>query len=302
MLWVGKNNIVHSKYVTAQSVSFEALAPDVQHFFSVRASNIAGWSSPSVTMVFRTPKVGRPSSPQVLNREIFLSTNSIRLYWTAPLDNGGDAVITYNIRKCIWDTERIYLDTDCENFNGIRSNEITFTGLLAFQLYNFYVVAQNQIDKSEETRFQVFSGPNAIVTSPGPTSPEWIVIITILLTLFLILLVDLLLFFFFRTGVLYWLFFSCFFFQNGVCEERIPLTKQATMSEKVVTTEYVPRAGYLPIQTQDVEIERPNRVYVEEQNFQELFQEEDPNVKLAEILKNEFYEKETGGAPIRLEK
>ncbi|KAF1745101.1 hypothetical protein MXB_4020 [Myxobolus squamalis] len=272
-----------SKQVYESSVIFNALDKGKIYHFSVRSSNIAGWSLPSNTITFKTPNVGRPSPPQVLNREIFLETSDFRLYWASPIDNGGDFLTTYSVRKCLWDTERIILDKNCETFSGIRSNEMYFSGLLAFQLYNFYVSADNSKERSQEAKFQVFSGQNAYIGNPGTTSPEVIAISIILLTLLFILLMDLLLCIFFKTGLICWLICVCWFHRKYVSEEQIPLRRDSMIPIKSKAEQEDINNQFGPIYTTEMEkINEENFVIIEDQMYQEISEEK----RSPKIIKN----------------
>ncbi|KII73714.1 Neural cell adhesion molecule 2 [Thelohanellus kitauei] len=72
MIWSGNYKFKRSLSVSEFYVVFKHLRKNTTYYFSVRASNLAGWSTPSNTIVFRTPNLGRPTPPLVLNRDIFL--------------------------------------------------------------------------------------------------------------------------------------------------------------------------------------------------------------------------------------
>ncbi|KII73715.1 hypothetical protein RF11_11013 [Thelohanellus kitauei] len=164
---------------------------------------------------------------------------------------------------CIWNTERIVLDINCQVFKSIRSNEIVLKGLLAFNLYNFYVTAQNPLGSSEETLFQVFSGPGSLIGSPGPESPETIVTITITVTLLLIILIDVILCVFLKTGIICFLIHTCFFATVLGPQKYVPLKEQ---SEQKV--EY--QSSYVPVLEKDEEAIAATPLLVEYQQYQEL--------------------------------
>uniref|UniRef100_A0A6G3MDU5 Titin (Trinotate prediction) n=1 Tax=Henneguya salminicola TaxID=69463 RepID=A0A6G3MDU5_HENSL len=270
-IWDNNHVFTQSIQIFEEYAIFTALTRGKKYYFSVRASNIAGWSLPSNTIIFNTPNVGRPSAPLVLNRQIFLPTSDFRLYWTGPMDNGGDSIITYTVRKCIWNIERITFDMDCETFRGVRSNEIYFNGLIAFQLYDFYVSAVNSIQNSEEARFQVFSGPNSFIGTPGGTSPEVITILILLFTILFILLMDILLFLCLRTGVLYWLITCCLFKKSRIEEEQIPLRRDSMGPIKTITETVPMNTEFSKIYQKDTErIENNNYLEVEDHMYQEI--------------------------------
>lgn len=132
------------------STDITGLTPGNGYRFSVQAHNSVGLSIPSSPITITlTSKPTAPSKPLFTNKLPI----SVTVSWSAPANNGGTAITSYNLRMYQGvDTSGSYTDT------SVKSTSAKVTGLTPGSSYTFEITAQNGSDD------------NGGLSDPSPTA------------------------------------------------------------------------------------------------------------------------------------
>lgn len=153
--------VVSSKEVTTTEVSFAGLTYGATYQVSVIANNSAGASKATVSASVKVPAVAPDAPTNVALATV--STNSARVSWKAPVNNGGAEIASYTVVLTSEDGKTIQKVVEG------NTTETTFDNLAGDTRYIASVFANNGSGVSGAT-----VAPQTIVTAPdaAPVAPE----------------------------------------------------------------------------------------------------------------------------------
>jgi titin len=143
---------------TGTSATVTGLANGTAYTFQVAAKNIAGDSPYSTATTSLTPRTV-PDAPTGVTATAD-NTGGIDVSWTAPANNGGNAISDYTLQSCI--------STTCTTVTRSASTEtsIKVSGLVKGTAYTFQVAAVNAAGSSTYSTRSAPATPRAVAGTP----------------------------------------------------------------------------------------------------------------------------------------
>ncbi len=145
-----------------RSYTVTGLMASTKYIISINARNSVGISQTAQVIQATTNAVGRPGPPATSSATV--SSSTINLSWTAPLDDGGSPITAYAISGYV-DDGKFAPET---SFSAITKPDVrsyTVTGLMASTKYIISINARNSVGISQTA--QVIQATTAAITAPA---------------------------------------------------------------------------------------------------------------------------------------
>lgn len=152
----------------ATTIKIDNLVGGKTYSFSVAAKNMAGYGAKSNALVVTTLKFGKPSVPQQdpNGAPKSFASNVATFKWQAPVSDGGDKALTYEVQYCPQDNSGNFPPKNCKK-TTTNSTSITIKGLMDKTSYHFKVTAINARGSGDSMEFAASTGSS---TAPKTTA------------------------------------------------------------------------------------------------------------------------------------
>ena len=124
------------------------VTPGATYYYVVRATNSVGLSAPTNEVTVNHGGPTTPSAPQGL--EVQFNPNNITLTWKAPAEDGGSAILRYNIYRSNSSGGHY---TNIENVSASTLTYVDMNGT-SNDSYSYYLVAVNSIGEGTQSSIQ----------------------------------------------------------------------------------------------------------------------------------------------------
>ncbi len=145
-----------------RSYTVTGLMASTKYIISINARNSVGISQTAQVIQATTNAVGRPGPPATSSATV--SSSTINLSWTAPLDDGGSPITAYAISGYV-DDGKFAPETSFAATTKPDVRSYTVTGLMASTKYIISINARNSVGISQTA--QVIQATTAAITAPA---------------------------------------------------------------------------------------------------------------------------------------